>query len=855
MNTKQQSRPQKSFKAFYALIFIELSVLGIIKLSIGEIFSFPITFLFGDLFLLFYAVLGVASLLYLLFPRVFVLKRKAVAPLLILIAFILSATLFSLARGSYVNDGAYFVAQIENYFATLKTNLSINREQNIYFSSFGGFFGEALALVFRPLGQIGSVIVLSLVLTVTLFFLFLPLFRLIVTKIKTTITVMKKRERVLKEAAFLHKEAAMIDVSEREEKRAPEEEIAPIKITKKVDETASVPFLKPVTDREEIKVRPPLIDHGGKGPTVPDLNFDEGEVVAVHEQLNTEEETVDLSALASGLAESEAARAELEEETVLRTVTLEREEESAPDEVGAPHFAPITEEAKEETAPPLVSELVRKPKVVEQPVSAPKVTLSDPYAHYVKPSLNLLFEKEESEADEENELFAEQNKEIINQVFRNFNVGAEVVGYTIGASFTRFDIQTDDTVSVNAITPYIKDISVRMSGVNTRFEQVVTGRTTSGLEAPNKRRTIVSFRECMEALPKRKNNITIPLGKDVAGDVLTASFDDFPHLLVAGATGSGKSVFVHSVLMSLIMQNNPNELRLVIIDPKRVELSKYNDIPHLLGPIIKEPSEAKVALNRLVDEMVERYKVLEEAAASNIKEYNEMAGELDKPLMPYIIVIVDEYADLYESEKEIATPILLLAQKSRAAGIFLLIATQRPSVQIITGIIKANLPSRVAFMTASSIDSQTIIGVGGAEQLLGNGDMLVESNSALKRKGLVRIQGAYVRPNEIVRVVKYLRDNYPPTYDERFVDLEERQALNEDGYVSAIHDEMYPEVVRFVKTQDTISISRIQTIFRFGFNRARQFYMTLLEQGIIEQPEDAKSSKGARVVGSTYEEQ
>ena len=185
-------------------------------------------------------------------------------------------------------------------------------------------------------------------------------------------------------------------------------------------------------------------------------------------------------------------------------------------------------------------------------------------------------------------------------------------------------MQTDATVSVNAITPLIKDISQRLHGVSTRFEQVVFGRTTSGLEVPNAHRTVVSFRECIEALPEKRKKITIPLGKDVAGEVISASFADFPHLLVAGATGSGKSVFVHSVLMSLIMQHSPDELRLLIIDPKRVELSKYNDIPHLLGPIIKEPSDAKVALIRLVDEMTERYKQLERESASSISEYNEL---------------------------------------------------------------------------------------------------------------------------------------------------------------------------------------------------------------------------------------
>lgn len=301
--------------------------------------------------------------------------------------------------------------------------------------------------------------------------------------------------------------------------------------------------------------------------------------------------------------------------------------------------------------------------------------------------------------------------------------------------------------------------------------------------------------------------------------------------------------------MSLIMQHSPDELRLLIIDPKRVELSKYNDIPHLLGPIVKEASEAKVALMRLVEDMSERYKELERESASSIDEYNELMEAYGRPLMPYIIVIVDEYADLYESEKEISSPILQLAQKSRAAGIYLLIATQRPSVQIITGVIKANLPSRVAFMTASNIDSQTIVGVGGAEQLLGNGDMLVESNRGLRRKGLTRLQGMLVRPLEIIRVVKYLKDNYKTSYDPRYVDLEERQTYGDDSFESAENEPEYNDILSYVLTQDRISISRIQGVFQIGFPRAKRFYETFVEKGIIERTDDSRSSRGALVLG------
>lgn len=296
------------------------------------------------------------------------------------------------------------------------------------------------------------------------------------------------------------------------------------------------------------------------------------------------------------------------------------------------------------------------------------------------------------------------------------------------------------------------------------------------------------------------------------------------------------------------MMHSPLELRLILIDPKRVELSAYNNIPHLITPIIKEPSEAKVALDRLIDEMENRYKLFEKTGVGKLSDYNEIIEEMGGEKLPVIVAIVDEFADLFESEKEISNLVLRLVQKSRAAGIHLLIATQRPSVQVITGNIKANIPSRVAFMTASVTDSMTILGCGGAENLLGYGDMLVDSITTNYR-GLLRVQAPYVQVREVLRVTNYLRNNYMTDFYPEFLDLKEKVNVYGGGG-PVISDDLYQAVLDFTLTQDTISISRLQQNFNLGWPRARQLYDQLMQNGIIEPPDEANSAKGAVVIAN-----
>jgi len=455
----------------------------------------------------------------------------------------------------------------------------------------------------------------------------------------------------------------------------------------------------------------------------------------------------------------------------------------------------------------------------------------------------------------------QQRAATINQALTDLGAGAQVVGFTIGPSVTRFDIQTDKDVSVGSLGRYVQDISVRLNGVATRFEEVVRGKSTSGLEIANSTTTTVSLREMVESLPKGdKYNLYIPFGKSISGECISADLSEFPHLLVSGSTGSGKSIFMHGLIMSLIMRNRPEELKLVVVDPKRVEMGKYKDLPHLLCPIIKEPSQAKVCFQKLIDEMERRYTLFELSGVSNIRQFNsEYAPEAGFAKLPFIVVVVDEYADLVDTCKDIGDGVVRLAQKARAAGIHLVIATQRPSVQVITGVIKANLPVRVALSVSSAVDSMTILGQGGAEDLAGHGDMLVDC-SLVARNGFTRCQGCFVDNKEIKAVVDDIKSQQNVVYDPNFLDLVDHDAEAKAAAAAAPQidkaelkakgdDDLYETIKTDIMAQEYTSISRIQRSYGVGFPRAGKIFARLQSEGVVAlQPDTASSSKGCRVL-------
>ena len=523
-----------------------------------------------------------------------------------------------------------------------------------------------------------------------------------------------------------------------------------------------------------------------------------------------------------------------------------------------------------DAAPEINQELVQakpvfeEPKMVNNPAPAPQV-VPQPVEEkpkprervkWIQPSTEVLNVYETSEQQETNRRVALERQELINVAFQDFGVGAHVEDFTIGPSVTRFNVKYDHNVSVRSVSNMVQDIQIRLSGVSARFENIVEGQSTSGLEIPNASVTTVAFKDVFEALPDvKKHPLAVGFGKNIKGDVIYADFDEFPHMLCAGTTGSGKSIFTNSIIVTLIMRNSPDDLKMVLIDPKKVEMSRYKDMPHLLCPIITEAKEAKALMEKLCQEMEDRYQLFAQNGCSNIKEFNEDAPGLGLEKLPYIMIFFDEYADIVDQCKEISMPVVSIAQKARACGIHLSIATQRPSTNVVTGVIKANLPTHVALMMASSVDSMTIIGEGGAEKLIGKGDMLVQS-PLVSRVGVVRLQGCFIHRQEITRVVGYLKEHYETHYDEKYLNLAQETEQATSEYANSpefkeaqgnTEEERYQAIKEWVLTQEYMSISRIQRECAVGFNRAGRFFLRLQSEGIVGT--ETEGNKGCPVLG------
>ena len=465
---------------------------------------------------------------------------------------------------------------------------------------------------------------------------------------------------------------------------------------------------------------------------------------------------------------------------------------------------------------------------------------------YILPGVDMLSLRQDDSKNEINQTASLERAKQINQVFDNFKIHASVISYNIGPSVTRFNVRTDPGVRVNSIASLTNEIQVALCGdKSVRIETVVQGKDTSGIEVGNKETTTVNFRDCFASLNNQNaDKLVIPLGQDISKNVISISIDTFPHLLVAGTTGSGKSVFIHSIIMTLIMRNYPDELRLILIDPKRVEFAKYSNIPHLYCPIITDVIKAGPCLAKLCNEMDRRFQIMEREAVVNIKEYRQaIKDKKDKEVLPNIVVIVDEYADLAQrNQKEIEPLIQRIAQKARACGIYLIIATQRPSVNVITGDIKANIPSRIALSVSTSFDSKTILDETGAETLLGKGDLLARIPTS---KSLIRVQSAFVDNDEITRVTNYLRQQQKPVFNQEFLNLKaepDENSLNdgsgnysmEQTHEKNRADPLYPKVRDMVLSSGVASSSYLMRMFHLGYGKAASFLDTLEADGYIK---------------------
>ncbi len=469
---------------------------------------------------------------------------------------------------------------------------------------------------------------------------------------------------------------------------------------------------------------------------------------------------------------------------------------------------------------------------------------------YILPSTSMLNKgMRQNNPNEKAELRAVANN--LEIILENFGVRASVTDYSRGPSVTRYEIQPETGTRLSKITSLADDIKLNLAATDIRIEPI-PGKSTIGIEVPNKGRDSVLLRELIETkeLAGHPSMLAFPAGMDIAGNVVLGDIAKMPHLLVAGTTGSGKSVFTNSIIMSILFRATPNEVRFIIVDPKVVEFGVYNGIPHLLQPVVTDPKKASNTLKWAVAEMSDRYKKFADLNVRDLKGYNEkikgMQDENGQPLenMPQILIVIDELADLMMvAAKEVEESICRLAQLARAAGIHLIIATQRPSVDVVTGLIKANIPSRCALMVSSGVDSRTIIDSNGAEKLLGNGDMLFYPSGYVKP---VRLQGAFVSDAEVQKVVEFWKNQAGnEVYDNRIEEYLQSQpagGATSDGDDDG-RDEYFYDAARFVIEKEKASTSMIQRMFKVGFNRAARIVDQLYQEGIVGNEEGTKPRK------------
>ena len=463
---------------------------------------------------------------------------------------------------------------------------------------------------------------------------------------------------------------------------------------------------------------------------------------------------------------------------------------------------------------------------------------------YQLPPVTLLNPVQQSDQSNERTI-VERNMRILERTFTSFGVDAKVMpNPMLGPAVTKYEIQPAIGVKVSKIVNLSDDIALALAAKDIRIEAPIPGKPYVGIEVPNSQTSFVSFSDVIQSAIQSPKPLDVPLGRDISGNVRLCDITKMPHMLIAGSTGSGKSVCINGIITSILMKTKPHEVKLMMIDPKMVELNVYNGIPHLLTPVVTNPRKAAQALQKVVAEMEKRYELFASMGMRNIdgynahvEQYNRETGE-NNPTLPYIVVIVDELADLMMvASNEVEDAIIRLAQMARAAGIHMILATQRPSVDVITGIIKANVPSRIAFAVSSGTDSRTIIDANGAEKLLGRGDMLYMPMGENKP---IRVQGAFLTDEEVERIVDFVKNQQEVEYDEAMMPSENTTAAGGNEP----EDELFYEVIELLKEQETISTSYLQRRFRIGFNRAARMIDDLEARGYVG---PADGSKGRKV--------
>ena len=465
---------------------------------------------------------------------------------------------------------------------------------------------------------------------------------------------------------------------------------------------------------------------------------------------------------------------------------------------------------------------------------------------YKKPPLSLLDPIKSTDQSTDRDLI-KKNTQVLQSTFKSFGVKVIIKKAILGPTITRYEVQPAVGVKVSRIVNLADDLALALAAKDIRIEAPIPGKPFIGIEVPNRATSVVSFKDVMEHQDSKakKDPMNVPLGKDVTGSTISANLAKMPHLLIAGSTGSGKSVAINTILASILMKARPEDVKLVLIDPKMVELSVYNGVPHLLIPVVTDAKLASNALRKVVKEMERRYKLFAAGGVRNMGEYNQKVAENNqdksksvmKPL-PYILVVVDELSDLMMvGGHDVEGAIVRLGQMARAAGIHMILATQRPSVDVITGLIKANVPSRISFAVSSGVDSRTILDQTGAEKLLGRGDMLYMPIGASKPE---RIQGAYIASDEVERVIDWVKKQQKVDYDETMIPKKGESSSASDNGNDEPEDEFYNQAVDLVRRQQTASVSMLQRRFRIGYNRAARIVDEMEAKGIVGPSEGSK---------------
>lgn len=579
----------------------------------------------------------------------------------------------------------------------------------------------------------------------------------------------------------------------------------------------------------------------------------------------TPEEAWDMESQAAALA-AEAMRAAEEktdfhfadledaEETVSPEMDMPEVEEPMAEEMPVEEVQPVAEEMPTETpAPEPVKPEATKPEVQKEAAQQPAAPAEPAEKPYVFPPISLLG-RDPGNAGGSGILEQQKNGRKLEMTLKSFGVEARVINVSAGPTVTRYEVSPSQGVKVSKIVNLADDIALNLAASGIRIEAPIPGKAAVGIEVPNKETKSVYLRTVLEsdAFRKHPSKLAFALGEDITGNPIVTDIAKMPHLLIAGATGSGKSVCINTLITSILYKADPKEVKLLLVDPKVVELSVYNGIPHLLIPVVTDPKKASAALNWAVREMLERYNDFAACGVRDIKGFNAMKEEKGEPeaKMPQIVIIIDELADLMMAAPgEVEDSICRLAQMARAAGMHLIIATQRPSVDVITGVIKANIPSRLAFAVSSGIDSRTILDMVGAEKLLGKGDMLFYPSGQSKPS---RIQGAFVTDKEVEQIVDFLRKSSRPGYTQEMVDQITAVAKTASG-PSEETDEFFEQAVDLILEKEKASVSMLQRQFRIGYNRAARLMDELERRGLVG-PEEGSKPRKVLITRAQWEE-